>query len=186
MGCDYPQHRRAAVAPPPQTMNPLFQPQRAEWFHLWADRYRVRALALENPRHHENVERWRPLVERYWQAIVGPELLGYQAFWLDVEGALRMIWHESRGNPDAVNQTSGAAGLFQHLPDYFDYRIRMARRVCPDDELPDSPFDSASNVAAAAWLRSQRGWLPWAPFSSGKWKPYTLSMWWTGTGYTKG
>jgi hypothetical protein len=49
------------------------------------------------------VARWRPLVAEYpW----------------DVETALRIISCESEGDPDAVNPWSGAAGLFQAMPEW--------------------------------------------------------------------
>ena len=37
---------------------------------------------------------------------------------------MRVMWCESRGDPDAVNAESGASGLMQHIPRYWDERAR--------------------------------------------------------------
>lgn len=63
------------------------------------------------------VEKWRPLVEAYFQ----PE-------W--VEWAMRIMECESRGDPYAQNPSSGAAGLFQHLPKYWEERSASAGWTC--------------------------------------------------------
>lgn len=79
------------------------------------------------------VEHWRPLVETYF-----PEYL--------VEDALRVMKCESSGNPDAVNPTSGASGLFQFLDTTWAWvapQVGMGGR---------SRFDPEANVASAAWL----------------------------------
>ena len=39
---------------------------------------------------------------------------------------MRVMWCESRGDPDAVNAESGASGLMQHIPRYWDERARAA------------------------------------------------------------
>lgn len=88
------------------------------------------------------VERWRPLVARYFPAHA-------------VNKAMDVLACESEGNPAARNPTSGAAGLFQHIPRYFDARAAAAG-------FPGaSPFDPEANVAAAAWLWRREGWSPW-------------------------
>lgn len=174
-------------------MNPLFAPARADLLDRYAALYTARARAIREPRHTADVERWRPLVEKYWAAITIPILqLRSPARWLDVEGALEMVFLESRGNPDAVNSGSGAAGLFQHLPRLMPFRLRSAAQyfdgldaewfsqVRADHADRVSPLDPEASVAAAAWLRGVQGWAPWSPFISGKWKPYTLTMFWDG------
>lgn len=89
------------------------------------------------------VDRWRPLVE-YW---FPPG---------EVEKALRVIWCESRGNPDAVNPASTqASGLFQHLPEFWPQRSQAAG-------FPGSSiFNPTANVGVAAWLVNRDGWGHW-------------------------
>ena len=94
----------------------------------------------------ENVERWR----------------------LDVRGALaeyglsdeedrfmRVMWCESRGDPNAVNAESGASGLMQHIPRYWDDRARSA------GFQGASPFDPIANIYASVWLLDVGGWSHW-------------------------
>jgi hypothetical protein len=64
----------------------------------------------------------------------------------DVSRAVRIVKCESGGNPAAVNPSSGAAGLFQHLPRY--WKSRTASAGFPGA----SPLDAEANVAASAWL----------------------------------
>lgn len=60
--------------------------------------------------------------------------------------ARRVMACESGGNPNAVNPTSGAAGLFQHLPSYWPGRAAAAG-------FPGaSPFNPEANIAASAYL----------------------------------
>ena len=56
--------------------------------------------------------------------------------------ALRVAACESGDNPNAVNASSGAAGLFQFL------RSTWARTPY----AASSPFDPVANARAAAWL----------------------------------
>lgn len=86
----------------------------------------------------------RALVERYFR----PE---------DVNKAIRVAWCESSFNPKAVNPTTGAAGLFQHLPSYWPERSAEAGFAGADI------FDPEANVAVAAWLlyESPGGWSNW-------------------------
>ena len=95
------------------------------------------------------VEEWRSLVTAYFAAS-------------DVDKALRVISCESGGDPNAVNRSSGAAGLFQHIPRYWPDRavaIGLAGA---------SIYDPVANVAAAAWLVYTEGWSPWNA-SAGCW-----------------
>lgn len=79
------------------------------------------------------VEQWRSLVATYFAAG-------------DVELALKVIDCESGGDPNAPNPTSGAAGLFQHIPRYWADRSAAAGWTGADI------FDPTANVAVAAWL----------------------------------
>lgn len=88
------------------------------------------------------VERWRPLVEKHF-----PEGM--------VAKALRVIYCESRGNPDAVNDSSGASGLFQHLPRFWPQRSQAAGFAGA------SIFDPEANIATAAFLATRDGWRHW-------------------------
>ena len=91
------------------------------------------------------VERWRPLVSRYF----APEL---------VEEALAVIACESLGDPEIVNSSSGTAGLFQHHPLYW------AERAAAAGFPGATPDDPEANTAAAAWLVEESvasGLTPW-------------------------
>ena len=79
------------------------------------------------------VEDWRPLVEQYFP----PDR---------VEEALRVMWCESRGNPTVVNDVSGAAGLFQFVPNTWGWASAEAGWAGA------SVFDPEANIASAAWL----------------------------------
>lgn len=91
-----------------------------------------------------NVERWRGLVSAHFP----PEY---------VNQALSVMHCESRGNPNAVNPTSKASGLFQHLPKFWDSRSRQAG-------VPGaSIFDPTANVTVAGWLfRQSYTWNHWS------------------------
>lgn len=96
------------------------------------------------------VEEWRSLVSAYF----APE---------HVDLALRIISCESGGDPNAQNRRSGAAGLFQHIPRYWEARVAAAG-------MPGgSIFDPIANVAASAYLAYSDGWSHWSA-SAGCWK----------------
>ncbi|HJQ95041.1 MAG TPA: transglycosylase SLT domain-containing protein [Acidimicrobiia bacterium] len=92
------------------------------------------------------VEEWRSLVSSYFAPS-------------DVDKALRVISCESGGDPNAQNPSSGAAGLFQHIPRYW------AERAASIGLPGASIFDPVANVAAAAYLVYTEGWSPWAASS---------------------
>ena len=95
------------------------------------------------------VEEWRSLVSAYFAPG-------------DVDLALRIISCESGGDPNAQNRSSGAAGLFQHIPRYWEARVASAG-------MPGaSIFDPIANVAASAYLAYADGWGHWAA-SAGCW-----------------
>lgn len=99
--------------------------------------------------HHPDVERWRPLVERYWTQY------GYGD---EVDFALMVMWGESWGVPTAQHPGSKASGLFQHLPIYWENRSAAAGWAGA------SIWDPEANIAVAAWLRAtspENGWRHW-------------------------
>ena len=81
----------------------------------------------------EEVERWRPLVEKY-----------FPADWVD--WGLRIIQCESKGDPTVKNPSSSASGLFQHLSRLWSGRSADAGWAGADI------FDPDANAAVAAWL----------------------------------
>lgn len=89
------------------------------------------------------VERWRSLVARYFQAS-------------EVEHALAIIRCESVGDPDATNPSSGTAGLFQHRPRFWQERSAAAGWA------GWSVYNPEANVAVAAFLVSSDGWSHWS------------------------
>lgn len=75
----------------------------------------------------------------------------------DVPWALRTIRCETGGtwDPNATNPTSGASGLFQHMPRYWPERSAAA------GYSGASIYDPAANVAVAAWLYYLEGRGHW-------------------------
>lgn len=63
----------------------------------------------------------------------------------DVNEAVRVAWCESRFDPNSTNLRTGAVGLFQHLPQYWEERADEAG--FPGAE----PTDPVASTAAAAW-----------------------------------
>lgn len=76
---------------------------------------------------------WRPLVSEFFPAA-------------HVEEALAIMQCESGGNPNAVNPTSGASGLFQFLESTWLWASPLAGYG------GSSRFDPLANVATASWL----------------------------------
>lgn len=68
-----------------------------------------------------------------------------------VNWALRVSSCESEYNPQAVNSSTGAAGLFQFLPSTWASSPYAA----------SSPFDPTANAQAAAWLYQTSGPSQW-------------------------
>jgi hypothetical protein len=97
----------------------------------------------------DRVYAWQPLIEQHF----APDLV------LD---ALVIIQCESRGDPEAVNPYSGAAGLFQFLPG--TWAVASVQAGVGDRSV----FDGEANIIAASWLteyyRSRVG-EPWRPWS---------------------
>ena len=86
-----------------------------------------------------DVEQWRGLVSAYFS---------------DVEKALCVIKYESGGNPNAKNPSSGAAGLFQIMPFWWD-------------AYGGDRYDPETNVALAAVILGQQGWGAWSVVNRG-------------------
>lgn len=71
----------------------------------------------------------------------------------DVNTAVRIAWCESRFDPKSVNLRTGAIGLFQHLPRYWEVRADNAGFPGAD------PTDPEASTAAAAWaVYNEGGW----------------------------
>lgn len=87
-------------------------------------------------------ERWRPWLEIYFHP------------W-EIERALAVMRCESLGDPYAVNPSSGASGLFQHMPEYWEERsTRFAWGGYGIMEVD-------ANIAVAASLVHHEGWHHW-------------------------
>ena len=98
----------------------------------------------------DSVEQWRNSVETAINAYGGPNS--------DTNRFLRIMQCESMGRPDATNSSSGAAGLMQHLPQYWDARAVSA------GYSGYSPYDPVANINVSAWLIYQApggGWQHW-------------------------
>lgn len=97
----------------------------------------------------DRVERWRPIVERWFP----PER---------VDEALAVIRCESRGDPLARSRRSSATGLFQFLRGTWEHASRRAGFA------GRPPTDPEASIATAAWLVEQtasRGRDPWSRWS---------------------
>jgi DNA-binding transcriptional MerR regulator len=71
------------------------------------------------------------------------------------EVALCVAQAESNFDPLAVNQSTGAAGVFQFLPSTWVSLSKLAGRGGA------SVFEARANVAVAAWTVAEYGWHPW-------------------------
>jgi hypothetical protein len=71
----------------------------------------------------------------------------------DVNKAIRIAWCESRFNPQSVNLRTGATGMFQHLPRYWEERSSAAGFAGAELTDPEA------SIAAAAWaVYNGGGW----------------------------
>jgi hypothetical protein len=66
-----------------------------------------------------------------------------------------VVWAESRGDPEAINPTSGTCGLLQIHPIHWR---RFANRGL--DFWADCT-DPAANLAVAQEIWQEQGWKPW-------------------------
>ncbi|MGH8874484.1 MAG: transglycosylase SLT domain-containing protein, partial [Acidimicrobiia bacterium] len=117
--------------------------------------YRAALTSLEEEERRwaavRGVEHWRPVVARYFPAGL-------------VDEALAVMHCESSGNPDAVNPTSDASGLFQFLRGTWVFASAEAGFGGA------SRFDPEANIASAAWLvdysiRTHHPGGPWGHWS---------------------
>ena len=104
-----------------------------------------KVILVDSP-YGENVERWRSDVRG---------ALAEYGLSDEEDRFMRVMWCESRGDPDAVNAESGASGLMQHIPRYWDERARAA------GFQGASPFDPIANIYASVWLLDMGGWSHW-------------------------
>lgn len=88
-----------------------------------------------------SAEPWRDLVAAHFPADA-------------VDTMLCLLWAESRGDPGAVNPSSGAAGLFQIMPFWWDH-------------YGGDRFDPATNVRVARLIWDQQGYGAWSPWNRG-------------------
>ncbi len=94
----------------------------------------------------QSIERWRRTVRG---ALSEYGLVDQE------DNFMRVLWCESRGDPNALNQESGASGLMQHIPRYWEERARLS------GFQGASPFDPVANIYAAVWLLDIGGWEHW-------------------------
>jgi peptidoglycan hydrolase CwlO-like protein len=73
----------------------------------------------------------------------------------DLDMALCVGWRESRYTPTAVNKSSGAAGVFQFMPNLWPWFSSTAGWDGAD------VFDPNANVGVAAAIVKMFGWWPW-------------------------
>ena len=93
-----------------------------------------------------DVEQWRGLVTEYFGDVGG------------VEVALCLMSHESGGNQNATNPSSGASGLMQVLPSWADV-FGVTR---------DALYDPATNLSISRALYDDGGWGHWSPWNRGE------------------
>jgi len=72
-----------------------------------------------------------------------------------VESMICVAWLESRWDPSVTNSYSGAAGLWQFLPQYF-----VNQGNCPTDD--QGFYDAQQNANCMAWVVENEGLSPWA------------------------
>jgi len=120
--------------------------------------------------HDPQVERWRPLVERYFRSA-------------DVDYALMIMWGESQGNPAIVNDAAGLVGLYQLPLSVWPDRINQVRAYWAQRgvKVPYNIWDPEAQIATAAWTvdhvgsKAGSGWMAWPSarryYPPGAWKP---------------
>lgn len=97
-----------------------------------------------------NVEQWRPLVARWF----APE---------KVATAMCILNHETggTGDPNALNDISSAAGLFQFLRSTWN---KVPLSVTGGSYDSGMVLDPVANVKAAAWLERNFNWGQWTVY----------------------
>lgn len=97
----------------------------------------------------DSVDRWYPVV------LEAAESYGVVD---EVPTFMRVMHCESRGDQYALNSSSGASGLMQHMPQWWDWRAEQAGFV------GYSPFDPVANIWVSFWLLTLPdigGWQHW-------------------------
>ena len=131
-----------------------------EWVEGWNSHKLTWEANLPQPRRSERVpravgvgvEQWRPLVAAYFPAG-------------EVDRALCIMAHESRGNPNAKNPRSSAAGLFQFLRSTWN---SVPLSVSGGSYESGQVYQPEPNVRSAAWLQARSGWTQWSPYNGGE------------------
>lgn len=102
------------------------------------------ACASRDRVHSQDTDQWAPLVAAYFR----PD---------DVERVLCLMELESRGDPTAVNSSSGASGLMQVMPSWapvFGYTVADLQ-------------DPMVNLEIASSILDDYGWDSWSPYRRG-------------------
>ena len=84
----------------------------------------------------------------------------------EVNRALCIMDHESKGDPNADNPNSTAAGLFQFLRGTWDSVV--PRSVTGGSYGSGQVYLPEPNIRAAAWLVANDGWHHWNPWKRGE------------------
>lgn len=74
--------------------------------------------------------------------------------------ALSIAYRESRYLEDARNPSSGACGVFQHLPRYWDGRVAAIPQWL--HPIKHSCFAGRVNILAGLYLAKVSGWHHWS------------------------
>lgn len=78
-----------------------------------------------------------------------------------VDKAFAIAQRESGFYWHATNSSSGACGIYQHLPQYWPIRIKNFNAKFPHWDGGESCYNARSNVIVAIWMASTGGWGPW-------------------------
>lgn len=99
-------------------------------------------------------ERWEPDTACSQWAQTALDVGWSREQWLDP--IARIMYAESRCNPDAYNPASGVAGLMQIHPLWWN---AGAGGVCVGDR-----YDPATNLRCARYVYSVQGWRAWVTY----------------------
>lgn len=83
-------------------------------------------------------------------------------FGVSTSTAMYIADRESHYHATAVNSSSGACGLFQHMPQYFPDRLRTVSHAKPYyRRFQTWCLNARSNTFAALWMAKKHGWGAW-------------------------
>ena len=105
----------------------------------------INADAYVNDHYMARSDRWEPLVAYVWE----------QWGRTDLDLAMDILHCESSGLPNAEHSSSGASGLFQHMPQWWGER--SAQAGVPQSDI----FNPFYNIWVAAWLVTEHSWWHW-------------------------